>query len=204
MSKQITIKYYSESESSREPYQAIEGSAGYDLFAAETKTFLPNSVGTISIELRWAIPTDFFGKLFPRSGLLMEYFVTIHAGVIDADKTFTVWTEDRIAQAVFMEKCNENFVKFSDKSLLGITKRGNHGFRLTGFGVIKKLKKDPESELTTSELTTSESDQTASQNWWELPAICDKSSDDLQISSEEAIMAVNNEVVVHESITIDE
>ena len=98
-----------------------------------------------------------------------------------------------------MEKCNENFVKFSDKSLLGITKRGNHGFRLTGFGVIKKLKKDPESEL-----TTSESDQTASQNWWELLAICDKSSDDLQISSEEAIMAVNNEVVVHESITIDE
>ena len=42
MFKQITIKYYSESESSREPYQATEGSAGYDLFAAETKTFLPN------------------------------------------------------------------------------------------------------------------------------------------------------------------
>ena len=60
MFKQITIKYYSESESSREPYQATKGSAGYDLFAAETKTFLPNSVGTISIELRWVIPTGFF------------------------------------------------------------------------------------------------------------------------------------------------
>ena len=52
MSKQITIKYYSDSESSREPYQATKGSARYDLFAAETKTFLPNSIGTISIELR--------------------------------------------------------------------------------------------------------------------------------------------------------
>ena len=86
MSKQITIKYYSESESSREPYQATEESAGYDLFAAETKTFLPNSFGTISIELRWTIPTGFFfEKLFPRYGLLMEHFVKIDAGVIDAD-----------------------------------------------------------------------------------------------------------------------
>ena len=84
-SKEIAIKYYSESEFAREPYQATEGSAGYDLFAAETKTFLPNSVGTISLNLRWAIPTGFSGKLFPRSGLLMDHFVTIDAGVIDAD-----------------------------------------------------------------------------------------------------------------------
>ena len=37
-----------------------------------------------------------------------------------------------------------------------------------------------------------------------LQVVCEKSNDDLQISSEEAIMAVSNEVVVHESITIDE
>ena len=116
--------------------------------------------------MRWTIPTGFFGKLFPRSDLLMEHFVTIDAGVIDADfrgvvqalvvnhhpdKSFTVRTEDRIAEVVFMEKFNANFVKVFDKSLLGITKRGNYGFGSTGFGVIKKLKKDPESELTTSE-----------------------------------------------------
>ena len=64
MSKQITIKYYSENESSREPYQATEGSNGYDLFAAETKTFLPNSVGTISVELRWTNPTGFLENYF--------------------------------------------------------------------------------------------------------------------------------------------
>ena len=37
-----------------------------------------------------------------------------------------------------------------------------------------------------------------------LQVVCEKSNDDLQITSEEAIMALNNEVVVHESITIDE
>ena len=155
MSKEISIKYYSESESAREPYQATQGSAGYDLFAAETKTFLPNSVGTISLDLRWAIPTRFFWKLFPRSELLRAPFVTIDAGVIDADfrgviqalflnhhpeKTFTVRTEDRIAQVVFMEKFNAKFVQVFDKGLLGKTKRGNDGFGSTRVGVIKKSK----------------------------------------------------------------
>ena len=71
-----------------------------------------------------ATPPSFYGKLFPRSGILKEYFVTIDTGVIDADfrgviqvlilnhrpeKTFTVRTEDRITQVVFMEKFNANF-----------------------------------------------------------------------------------------------
>ena len=96
-----------------------------------------------------------------------------------------------------METFNANFVSVSDKSLLGVTKHGNHGFGLKSSGVIKKLKKDPESKL-----TTSESDQTT-QNSCKLLGICDKSSDDLQSSSVEAIMAANNEVAVCESITID-
>ena len=66
MSKQIVVKYFQESEFAKEPCQATEGSAGYDLYAAETKTFLPNSADTVSIELRWAIPSGFFGKIFPR------------------------------------------------------------------------------------------------------------------------------------------
>ena len=88
------------------------------MFAAETKTFYQINL-TISLDLRWAIPTGFFGELFPRSGFLTEHFVKVDAGVIDADfrgviqalrfnhhseKTFTVRTEDRIAQFVFYEK----------------------------------------------------------------------------------------------------
>ena len=81
----MTVKYYTENEFAKEPYEATEHSAGYDLFAAETKTFLPKAVDTISIELRWAIPTGFYGKLFPQSGILRTHFVSIDAGVIDAD-----------------------------------------------------------------------------------------------------------------------
>ena len=124
MSKQIIVKYYSESEFSKEPYQATEYPAGYDLFAAETKTFLPKSVRSLLLDLRWAIWTGFYGKLFPRSGILKEHVVTIDAGVINAnlsgkiqvlilthhpEKAFTVRTEDRTAQVIFMEKFNAKF-----------------------------------------------------------------------------------------------
>ena len=85
MSKQITVKYFEESEFAKEPCQATEGSAGYDLYATETKTFFPNSADTVSLDLRWAIPTGFFGKLFPRSSILKDHLVTVDAVVIDAD-----------------------------------------------------------------------------------------------------------------------
>ena len=98
-----------------------------------------------------------------------------------------------------MENINVNFVQIFYKGLLGKTKRGNDGFGSTGVNVIKKPKNDSD------ESTTSESEQTIAQNSCKmLQVVCEKSNNDLQISSEEAIMAVNNKVVVHESITIDE
>ena len=84
-SKYITVKHYAESEYAKEPYQASEDAAGHELFAAETKTLLPKSTDTISLDLRWAIQSGFYGKVFPRSGILKEHFVTIDAGVIDSD-----------------------------------------------------------------------------------------------------------------------
>ena len=156
MSKQIVVKYFQESEFAKEPCQATEGSAGYDLYAAETKTFLPNSADTVSIELRWAIPSGFFGKIFPRSSILKDHLVTVDAGIIDSDfrgiveallvnhskKTYTVCTGDTIAQAVFIEKFDVNFQKVTKKSLLWITKQGSGGFGSTGLSVTKNTKKE--------------------------------------------------------------
>ena len=188
------------------------------MFAAETKTFLPKSVDTLSLELRWAIPTGFYGKLFPRSGILKEHFVSIDAGVIDADfrgiiqvlmlnhhpeKTFTVRTGDRIAQVVFVEKFNASFHRLSEKHLLDKTKRGNDGFGSTGITVIKKMKKDDD-DVNEIQSTTSENNQVIVNSEEDLQIIPEKSENESQITSEEAIMTVKNEVVVHESITIDD
>ena len=153
--------------------------------------------------------------MFPRSGILREHFVSIDAGVIDADfrgiiqvlmvnhhpqKTFTVRTGDRIAQVVFMERFNANFHRVTDGHLLGQTERGYGGFGSTGVIVNKKAKKDDD-EI---ELTTLENNQVIVASEENLQIIPEKSENEVQITSEEAIMSVNEEVAVHESITIDE
>ena len=161
MSKQITVKYYSEFYQKQdkpekyEPYKASEDAAGCDFFAAGTKTILLNSVTSISLEMIWAIPSGYYGKFFSRSGLLIEHFLTVEAGLIDSDfrgdikvllfdhhpeKTFTVCAGDRIPQIVFMEKLDVNFQRVTDKHLLGLTKRGSDGFGSTGVSEIKKNK----------------------------------------------------------------
>ena len=83
--------------------------------------------------------------------------------------------------------------------MLGQAKQGNDGFGSTGLTVIKKAKKDDEIEL-----TTLENNQVIVASEENLQIIPEKSENEVQITSEEAIMTVNNEVVVHESITIDE
>ena len=179
------------------------------MFAVGTKTFLPKSVDTLSLELRGAIPTGIYGKLFAHSGILKEHFVSIDADVIDADfrgiiqvlminhqpeKVFTVCTGDRIAQVVFMEKFNANLHRVSDQHLLGKTKRGNNRFGSTSVIVIKKFKKDDDND---------ENDENDDKTTSEIQQVIVNSGDN-QVTSEEVVMTVNNEVVVHESITIDE
>ena len=93
------------------------------------------------------IPKGFYGKIFPRSGLLKQHLITCDAGVIDADfrgsvevliinhhphDVYTVRTGDRTAHVVFMKKCDAIFENVSDPALLGRTKRGSCGFGSTG------------------------------------------------------------------------
>ena len=189
MPKEIAIKYFEESVFAKEPVKATEGSAGYDLFATEAKTIIPNSSQIVCLDLRWAIPQGFFGKAFPRSSLIKNYNVTVDAGLIDSDyrdliyvllsnhskKAFTIRTGDRIAQVVFLEKFDVQFMKVYKKEDLGNTKTGNGGFPPTGVTVMKKMKLSE--EISESEPET-----------------------DVEIISEEAIMSVDNKVIIKEKI----
>ena len=99
----------------------IEGSAGYDLYAPKV-TLFPKSVTAISAELRLAIPKGYFGKIYPRSGLLREFFGSCDGGIIDQDSRgkvvvlmtnhnsgyHTVKIGDRIAQVVLHKKSTPN------------------------------------------------------------------------------------------------
>ena len=76
MAKQVSIKYFEESEFSRKPEQGTDKSPGYYLYAADTITILPKTAQTIPLNLRFAIPAGFFGQIFPRSSILFNHLVT--------------------------------------------------------------------------------------------------------------------------------
>ena len=85
MSKIVNVKHFVETVFAKERQKATEESAGYDLFAAEAKTILPGKNELVCLDLRWAIPKGFCGRIFPRSSLIRENNVTVEAGLTDSD-----------------------------------------------------------------------------------------------------------------------
>ena len=69
MSEKVVVKRYANSEYAQEPLQATEGSAAYDLYAAQCKTLFSSSDTAIPAEFRLAIPKGYFGKIYLRLGL---------------------------------------------------------------------------------------------------------------------------------------
>ena len=141
------IKYFPENYFAKEPFQAWENAAGYDVFASEAKTILPKRNSCIRLDLKMAILKRFLWHFSLCSGLFRRHLVTCDVGVIDADyrgsvdvllmnhhlhKVYTIRTGHRIGQIIFMKKYDVTFEKVSDPTLLGRTKRGCGGFGWTG------------------------------------------------------------------------
>ena len=90
MTEKLTVKYFANNDFAKEPVQASQDAARYDLYAVEAKTLFPYSCSGLTIELRLAIPKGYFGKIFPRSGLLRDHFITCDSGVVEADYRGTI------------------------------------------------------------------------------------------------------------------
>ena len=200
MVKQIIVKFFQESEFAKEPTQATEGSAGYDLFAAEVMTILHRNCETVSIDFRWSIPKGFYGKIYPRSSLVKS-MITDDAGLIDSDyrgivhmlivnhsnKAFKIRTGDRVTQVVFVEQYNVLFKKVGKKEFLAITKRGEGGFGSSGVSEIQKSKTDTIIEGQQKCFDESVS-QLSNFSKAGILQIFKNSKNDVQIIEEEAIM----------------
>ena len=119
------VKYYSESDNCKTLVKATVNSAGDDLYAAEDVEILRRSNAMVSLDLRIAIPTGFFGKIFSKSGLFMRHKITAEAGVIvsdyrgvvyvllfnHSDEKFSVRIGQRIAQVLFLKILMLNLIR---------------------------------------------------------------------------------------------
>ena len=61
----------------KEPRQTTVGSTGHDLFVAEQKLIQPGTVTPIMLGFNLEILEGFFGKIYPRSGLLKKKLLVV-------------------------------------------------------------------------------------------------------------------------------
>lgn len=127
------------------PKYATDGSAGFDLTIVKPITIKPNSRVIAQTGLSFEIPKGFEMQIRPRSGLAINFGITVlnSPGTIDSDYRGEVNiilhnTSDRIlamsegskiAQGVI---CKVDQVEFEEVDELSETERGNGGFGSTG------------------------------------------------------------------------
>lgn len=125
------------------PSKASQHDAGYDLFSVETHTLAPMERKLFKTGIALEIPSGFYGRIAPRSGMAFKNGIDVLAGVIDSsyrgeigvilinlgEQPKIVSLGDRIAQLI-IEKYHE--VKFIEVSELNESIRGAKGIGSSG------------------------------------------------------------------------
>ena len=87
------------------PRRATAKSAGYDFFAPEDISILPQQTLTVATGIRALMPDDWCLMIFPRSGLGFKYRLKLNntVGIIDAD-----YAESNNEGHIFVRMTNES------------------------------------------------------------------------------------------------
>lgn len=126
------------------PNRGSDAAAGYDLYSVETGIIKPNDRCLIKTGLVLEIPSGYYGRIAPRSGLAFKNGIDVMAGVIDSDyrgeigvilynsdknNNYVFNIGDKIAQIIFEKHYDFEMNLVGD---LNETKRGDGGFGSTG------------------------------------------------------------------------
>lgn len=125
------------------PTRGSDEAAGYDLYASVPVTIAPGLRAIVATDVAMEIPSGYYGRVAPRSGLSVHHNIDIAAGVIDSDyrgaisvvmcnnssDTFEVRPGDRIAQLI-ITKITTRPLKIVKQ--LRDTRRGEGAYGSTG------------------------------------------------------------------------
>jgi dUTP pyrophosphatase len=143
MSLPVELKFKKLSDNAITPIKATEYSAGYDLFSAiDTKVPLRGKA-QIPIDIAFAIPKNYYGRIAAKSGLALNWFIDIGGGVIDADyrgnvsvimfnfnhEDFIIKKGMKIAQLIIESIANSQLIECNE---LDKTVRNDGGFGSSG------------------------------------------------------------------------
>lgn len=139
----IVLKYMKVIPEAYAPTKGSMKAAGYDLKSAFNTIVPARGKALVDIGLKVELPEGCYGRIAPRSGLAVENFIAIGAGVVDEDYRgvlkvvlfnhsnvdFEVKAGDRIAQLI----CEKIYYPdLKEVEQVKETERGDDGFGSTG------------------------------------------------------------------------
>ncbi|KAL1007560.1 hypothetical protein UPYG_G00088380 [Umbra pygmaea] len=141
--KTPVLKFAKLSEHATAPTRGSAKAAGYDMYSAYDYNIGPLDKAIVKTDIQIAVPSGYYGRVAPRSGLAAKHFIDVGAGVVDEDyrgnvgvvlfnfgkETFQVKKGDRVAQLVCERICYPDLQEFQT---LDETERGTGGFGSTG------------------------------------------------------------------------
>lgn len=139
----VELRFVKLSNNARTPTRGSVHSAGLDLYSACDCVVKCHDKHLVKTDIQIELPDGCYGRVAPRSGLSVNHFVSVGAGVIDRDyrgnvgilmynfghEEFVVRKGDRIAQLILEKIFYPDIVEME---MLGDTTRGGNGFGSTG------------------------------------------------------------------------
>ena len=137
------LKFMQLLENAKAPQYGLTDAAGIDLFSAKAMIIPPRDRVLVPTDIAVELPKGTYGRIAPRLGMAVKYFIGIGGGVIDFDFTgnigiilfnngdepFKVQKGDRIAQLIIEKISQPLFVEVNE---IRTTERGKKGFGSTG------------------------------------------------------------------------
>lgn len=131
------------------PTRGSKNSAGLDLYSSVEIVIPSHGKAIVSTSIAVFLPANTYGRIAPRSGLAVKYFLDVGAGVIDEDyageicivmfnfgnEDYTVKKKTRIAQLIITPVL---YLSCHEVGTRKKTERGEKGFGSTGLSFIKK------------------------------------------------------------------
>ena len=171
----LKVEFFADHPEAKVPTIAYGDDAGYDLYSAETITILPSTCEGVNCKFMVDIPQGYFAKIYSRSGLIKRKSVVAEGGVIDSG----------YRSHIFVFLFNHGKAAFNVKPGDKIAQFVFMKKETVEFVIIDDYFKLGASQRGKSGFGSSDSKKVK--------------IDDTEISREEAILAVNDKIIVSET-----
>ena len=173
----LKVGFFADHPEAKVPAIAYGDDAGYDLYSAETISILPSTCEGVNCRFMISIPKGYYGKNFSRSGLIKRNCVVTDGGVIDSGY------RGNVVVFVFNHGKKTFHVKPGDKIAQFVFMKKE----TVEFVIVDDYFKLLDSERGKSGFGSSDSKK-----------VKFDTEKDTEIIKEEAILAVNDEIVISE------